>query len=61
MPRVRPSIALVHREEHLGVVERLNGLRRHVIGITGADADDVNPTSHAREYAASSRRVRSGL
>jgi hypothetical protein len=37
----------VHREEHLGVVERLDCLRRHIVGIACADADDVDPSGHA--------------
>ena len=41
------GVALVHCEEHLGVVERRDGLRRHIIGVARADADDVDPTSHA--------------
>ena len=39
--------ALVHREEHLGVVERGHRLRRHIVGVAGPDADDVDSTSHA--------------
>ena len=39
-------LALVHREEHLGVVERLDRLHGHVVGIAGADADDVNVPAH---------------
>ncbi len=34
--------ALVHREEHLGVVERADGLRRHVVGVACPDTDDVD-------------------
>ena len=42
----------VHREEHLGVVERRHRLCRHIVRIAGADADHVNPPNHAGEYAA---------
>ena len=37
----RPG-TLVHREEHLRVVERANGLRRHIIGVARPDTDDVD-------------------
>ena len=47
-----PSLAApLEDEEHIDRVQRFHRLHRDEIGIARADADDVDPTSHAREYA----------
>ena len=38
--------ALVHGEEHVGVVQRGNGLRRDVVGVTRSDADYMDASDH---------------
>ena len=53
--------ALVHREEHIGVVERADGLRRNVIGVACPDTDDVDATGHAREYVSVPRPCFGGV
>ena len=47
--QVALRLPLVHREEHLGVVERLDRLDGHVVGVTGADADDVDMPTHGHK------------
>lgn len=33
------ALAFIHQKEHVDPVQRLHGLHRHVVGVTGADAD----------------------
>ena len=57
--QVALRLALVHREEHVRVVERTYGFRRHIIGVACPDTDDVDQPHKRKRKGTDSLRLHS--